>query len=119
MTKLNAAVTQADAHGDDDAKFEKAAELFRVMSAPIRLRIISALCQGEKNVGELLSEITATQPNMSQHLNTLYKGGVLSRRREGVQIFYQIANQDIADICKAVCSGMAHQAKADAPAAKA
>ena len=89
------------------------------MSAPIRLRIISALCQGEKNVGELLSEITATQPNMSQHLNTLYKGGVLSRRREGVQIFYQIANQDIADICKAVCSGMAHQAKADAPAAKA
>ncbi|MBS7351149.1 MAG: helix-turn-helix transcriptional regulator [Comamonas sp.] len=89
-----------------EAMFEKAADLFRIMSAPIRLRIISSLCQGEKNVGELLQEITATQPNMSQHLNTLYKGGVLSRRREGVQIFYSIANQDIAAICKAVCTGV-------------
>ena len=83
--------------------FDKAAALFRIMSAPMRLRIINALCQGEKNVGELLAHIPTTQPNMSQHLNTLYKGGVLARRREGVQIFYSIANQDIAAICKAVC----------------
>ena len=88
---------------DDDSVYENAAELFRAMAAPMRLRIISALCNGEKNVSELLSSIETTQPNMSQHLNTLYKGGVLARRREGVQIFYSIANQDIAAICKAVC----------------
>ena len=34
-----------------DAQIEKAAEVFRVMSAPMRLRIISCLCNGEKNVG--------------------------------------------------------------------
>ena len=88
---------------DDDRVYVNAAELFRAMAAPMRLRIISALCNGEKNVSELLSSIETTQPNMSQHLNTLYKGGVLARRREGVQIFYSIANQDIAAICKAVC----------------
>jgi DNA-binding transcriptional ArsR family regulator len=70
---------------ESEEVFEKAADLFRVMSAPMRLRIISALCNGEKNVGELLAEIDTTQPNMSQHLNTLYQAGVLGKRREGVQ----------------------------------
>ena len=41
---------------EDDSQqvFEKAAELFAVLSTPIRLRIISELCHGEKNVGQLL-----------------------------------------------------------------
>ncbi len=86
-----------------DAQIEKAAEVFRVMSAPMRLRIISCLCSGEKNVGELLNEINTTQPNMSQHLNTLYQAGVLDKRREGVQIYYRIVNDNIVNICRAVC----------------
>ena len=83
--------------------FEKAAEVFRVMSAPMRLRIISALCNGEKNVGELLAEIHTTQPNMSQHLSTLYQAGVLGKRREGVQIYYRIVNDKVVSLCRAVC----------------
>ncbi|MCZ2089108.1 MAG: ArsR family transcriptional regulator, partial [Burkholderiales bacterium] len=62
-----------DAALEADQVFELAAEVFRVMSAPMRLKIISALCNGEKNVGQLLAEIRTTQPNMSQHLNTLYQ----------------------------------------------
>ena len=60
-----------------DAVFDKAADLFAVMSTPIRLRIISALCQGEKNVGQLLENIGVAQPNMSQHLNILFRSGIL------------------------------------------
>lgn len=86
-----------------DEQIEKAAEVFRVMSAPMRLRIISCLCSGEKNVGELLQEIDTTQPNMSQHLNTLYQAGVLDKRRDGVQIYYRIVNDNIVNICRAVC----------------
>ena len=86
-----------------DEQIEKAAEVFRVMSAPMRLRIISCLCSGEKNVGELLNEINTTQPNMSQHLNTLFQAGVLDKRREGVQIYYRIVNDNIVNICRAVC----------------
>jgi DNA-binding transcriptional ArsR family regulator len=86
-----------------DEQIEKAAEVFRVMSAPMRLRIISCLCSGEKNVGELLHEIDTTQPNMSQHLNTLYQAGVLDKRRDGVQIYYRIVNDNIVNICRAVC----------------
>ena len=40
-----------------DGVYDKAAELFAVLSTPIRLRIISQLCQGEKNVGQLLNQI--------------------------------------------------------------
>lgn len=86
-----------------DHVFDRAAELFRVMSAPMRLKIISCLCDGEQNVSYLLEKITTTQPNMSQHLNTLYKAGVLAKRRDGVQIHYRIANDQIVNLCKAVC----------------
>ena len=92
---------------ESDEVFELAAELFRVMSAPMRLKIISSLCNGEKNVGELLREIDTTQPNMSQHLNTLYLSGVLGKRREGVQIFYRIINENIVTLCRAVCTQIA------------
>jgi ArsR family transcriptional regulator len=73
------------------------------MSAPMRLKIISCLCEGEQNVSYLLSKIDTTQPNMSQHLNTLYKAGVLAKQRDGVQIYYRIANEQIVNLCKAVC----------------
>jgi len=94
---------------ESEAVFEKAADLFRVMSAPMRLRIISALCNGEKNVGELLAEIDTTQPNMSQHLNNLYQAGVLGKRREGVQIYYRIINDHVVTLCRAVCVQIASE----------
>lgn len=92
---------------ESDKVFETAAEVFRVMSAPMRLKIISSLCNGEKNVGELLAEIATTQPNMSQHLNTLYKSGVLGKRRDGVQIYYRIINDRVVTLCRAVCTQIA------------
>lgn len=97
----------ADAELEPDQVFEQAAELFRVMSAPMRLKIISSLCNSEKNVGELLGEISTTQPNMSQHLNTLYQAGVLGKRRDGVQIYYRIVDERAAKMCRAVCMQIA------------
>jgi ArsR family transcriptional regulator len=88
----------------DDATFTRAAEIFRVMSAPMRLRIISSLCAGEKNVTELLEEVATTQSNMSQHLGTLFQAGILVKRREGVQIYYSKANPNFVELCHAVCN---------------
>ncbi len=69
---------------------ESTAELFSVLSAPLRLRIIRSLCRSEKNVGELMGEIKTTQPNMSSHLNTLYKAGMLGKRRNGSHVYYHV-----------------------------
>lgn len=93
--------------------FEGAAELFGVLSTPIRLRIIGALCDGEKNVSQLLENIVVSQPNMSQHLNVLYRAGVVAKRRSGVQVFYRIGDESVVRVCKAVCSQSGLEKKAD------
>jgi ArsR family transcriptional regulator len=105
VPKKSAATKKAAISAENsDQVFELAAELFRVVSAPMRLKIINCLRDGEQNVSYLLSKIDTTQPNMSQHLNTLYKARVLGKRREGVQIYYRIIDQRIAALCRAVCS---------------
>ena len=109
MVKQTKASAEDAAIAESDEVFEKAAEMFRVMSAPMRLRIVSALCNGEKNVGELIAEVNTTQPNMSQHLNTLYQAGVLGKRREGVQIYYRIINERVVTLCRAVCVQVASE----------
>ena len=98
---------QATASTESDEVFESAAEIFRVMSAPMRLKIISVLCDGERNVSELLERIATTQPNMSQHLNTLHKAGVIERRRDGVQVYYRLINDRVVTLCRAVCTQIA------------
>ena len=92
---------------EQDRVFESAAELFGLLSTPVRLKIISAVGTGERNVSELLAQITTTQPNMSQHLATLYRAGVLGRRREGTQIYYKLQSDRVATLCRAVCSQVA------------
>jgi len=100
-----------------DEVFESVAELFAVLSTPIRLKIISAVCQGEKNVSELLAEINTTQPNMSQHLNMLYRSGVLAKRRDGTQMYYRLQSERVATLCRAVCTQVAIELDSDAPVA--
>ncbi len=84
--------------------FDRAAEFFGVLSTPARLQIIGALCGGERNVSHLLDVIKVSQPNMSRHLNVLYKAGVVAKRRSGPQVFYRIANASVVRICRSVCS---------------
>jgi len=113
-----AAGTQADSGGSEmtgaaehdvlaDRVFASAAELFGLLATPIRLRIVSAVCQAEKNVSELLSEIDTTQSNMSQHLASLHRSGVLSRRRAGAQVYYGLQSERVAMLCRAVCTQVA------------
>ena len=90
-----------------DTVFESVAELFSLLSTPVRLKIISALCHGEKNVSQLLAEIQTTQPNMSQHLSTLYRAGVLGKRRDSTQMYYRLQSERVAMLCRAVCTQVA------------
>lgn len=116
MTRMAKRQPQAEQKSitESDEVFELAAETFKAMAAPMRLKIISSLCNGEKNVSQLLAEINTTQPNMSQHLNTLYQAGVLGKRRDGVQIFYRIINDRVVTLCRAVCTQIAIENEASA-----
>lgn len=98
----------------EEQVFSSVAELFAVLSTPIRLKIISAVCNGEKNVSELLAQINTTQPNMSQHLGMLYRSGVLAKRREGTQMYYRLQSERVATLCRAVCTQVAIELESDA-----
>jgi DNA-binding transcriptional ArsR family regulator len=92
-----------------DRVFESAAELFGLLSAPRRLQIVCVLCEGEKNVGELMAHLGASQSNVSQHLGILYRGGVLGRRRMGAQVYYRITSQRVWQLREAFCGPQAVQ----------
>ncbi len=87
--------------------FELAAELFSVLATPMRLRVLSALCNEEKSVSQLLEEIDSTQPNLSQHLNVLYRSGILARRKVGNQVFYRVQSEKAVALCRTVCTQVA------------
>lgn len=104
---------------DSDQVFSLAAELFGLLSAPVRLKIVCALSEGEKNVTQLLERVETTQPNLSQHLSTLYRCGVLARRRVGAQVYYRVAGERVALLCQAVRDEQAAVAMSAAAAANA
>ncbi len=87
--------------------FDAAAELFGVLSTPIRLKILSALCDGECSVSQILERIDTTQPNLSQHLAMLYRHGVIAKRKDGTQVIYRVQSEKAAALCRAVCTQVA------------
>ena len=87
--------------------FTLAAELFAVLSTPIRLQILSALCEQEKSVSQLLLQIDTTQPNLSQHLAVLFKTGVLAKRKDGTQVIYRVQSEKAVVLCRSVCTQIA------------
>lgn len=87
--------------------FESAAELFGLLANPQRLRILRAICEEERSVGDIVAMTQASQPNVSQNLALLYRHGVVARRREGNQIYYRVRNELIVDLCRTVCTQVA------------
>ena len=90
-----------------DALLDVAAGRFALLGDPTRLRIVSALHDaGEISVGALASVTGIPVASVSQHLNRLAYGGVVSRRREGTSVKYRIADATIEALCDVVCAGL-------------
>jgi DNA-binding transcriptional ArsR family regulator len=87
--------------------FFKVAEYFSVLSEPSRLRIMYAVCSGEKSVSEVVEMCGSSQANVSRHLMALHKSGILLRRKEGVTVYYSIADNATVDMCQSVCTKIA------------
>jgi len=79
---------------------------FKALSEPTRLKLIIALEHGEKNVTELMEAVGTTQTNTSRHLQHLTESGILDRRKEGLNVFYFIADQTIFELCEHVCGSL-------------
>lgn len=91
--------------------FERVSAYFSLLAEPTRLRILNALCDKERSVGEIVEMVSSTQTNVSRHLNLMYSRGVLARRREGTMTFYSIQDDNMVALCRAACVQIASAAE--------
>jgi len=92
-----------------DEALELIARRFAVLAEPMRLKLIHALFAGEKNVTTLVEETAGTQANVSRHLQTLIQSHILTRRKEGAQVYYAIEDPSIFKLCELVCGSLEKQ----------
>jgi ArsR family transcriptional regulator len=76
--------------------------LFHALSDPTRLRIVRKLRHGERCVCELTDALDATQSRLSFHLKVLKDAGVVTDRREGRWIYYELRRDAFEDLATAV-----------------
>ena len=86
------------------ARLEQVAARFRALGEPMRLRILQVLAAGEKSVGDIVAETAASQPNVSQHLQELYRTGLVGRLKAGSRVHYWIAEPFVFQLCDLVCT---------------
>jgi DNA-binding transcriptional ArsR family regulator len=79
------------------------ADRFRVLGEPARLQILQALRGGELTVGELVEETGLTTGNTSKHLQMLYAAAFVTRRKEGLHVYYGLAGEDVFKLCDIMC----------------
>ena len=80
------------------------ADRFRVLSEPMRLRILQILQNGETSVSVLVEQVGTTQPNTSKHLKVLQDAGLVKRRQVGTSAYFAIADEMVFELCEMVCS---------------
>jgi DNA-binding transcriptional ArsR family regulator len=83
----------------DKRIFQLHAEICKTLSHPIRLEILTKLRDGEKSVTEIAASTGVRQATVSQHLAVLRQRGVVTTRREGMNVYYDIANPKITQAC--------------------
>jgi ArsR family transcriptional regulator len=83
----------------DKSIFEMQAEICKTLTNPKRIEILSVLRNDERTVTELVNALGASKANVSQHLAVMRHKGILTTRRDGVNIYYRVANPKVIDAC--------------------
>jgi DNA-binding transcriptional ArsR family regulator len=82
------------------------ADRFKVLSEPMRLKILHTLWAGEQTVGEIIAATGALQANVSKHLGLLQQAGLVSRRKDGLNVYYRICDETVFELCEVVCASL-------------
>ena len=87
----------------DEKALEYVAKYFKALAEPMRLKVLNALQDGEKNVSQLTEISGGTQANVSKHLSLLDHYGLVKRESRGTSVFYSIADPSVYQLCELVC----------------
>jgi DNA-binding transcriptional ArsR family regulator len=79
------------------------AERFKVLAEPARLQLLERLRGGERSVTELVEETGLGQANVSKHLRLLRDLRFVTRRKEGLNVYYALADERVFTLCDMMC----------------
>jgi DNA-binding transcriptional ArsR family regulator len=87
---------------EDTKKYEGTAEILRAIAHPVRLCIIKGLMNKECNVSHMQECLGLPQSTVSQHLSILRAKGIIKGERSGLEITYNVVNEDVKKIINAL-----------------
>jgi ArsR family transcriptional regulator len=82
--------------------YEMKAEVLKALSHPIRLKILDAIRDGERCVSEIAEQVNSERSNVSRHLSVMANAGVLTSRKEGLMVYYQLRTPCILEFFSCV-----------------
>ncbi|HNV88746.1 MAG TPA: metalloregulator ArsR/SmtB family transcription factor [Methylotenera sp.] len=104
---------------DDRAlQYEYVAKYFKALAEPMRLKVLNALQDGEKNVSQLTEMSGGTQANVSKHLSLLAQHGLVKRESRGNCVYYSIADSSVYELCDLVCGQISNRMALEAEISK-
>lgn len=94
-----------------DELLDRAAEQFRALAEPARLRILRRLMAGEATVGELATELGSSQANASKHVAVLAAVGFVARRKDGPAVVCSLGDEVVRELCTLMCERAVERAE--------
>ena len=94
------------------------ASICHTLANPKRLEIIDKLRLGELSVTELVEALEISQSNLSQHLSVMRQRGIVTTRREGLNVFYRLSNSKITQACDLMRQVLLENLEADVAVAR-
>lgn len=90
-------------HDPTPEMLQQVARRFRTLAEPARLLVLHTLEAGECSVSALAGRLLLPHGTLSRHLQVLYEGGFVRRRREGQFVYYQLADEQVLQLCALMC----------------
>jgi ArsR family transcriptional regulator len=91
---------------------ELVADRFKVLAEPARLELLNHLRSGEMTVSDLVDESGLAQANVSKHLRLLHSAGFVRRRKDGLFVYYALADRGVFQLCDIMCERLDAESKA-------
>jgi len=80
--------------------YDQFAQVAKALSHPHKLELLELLAQRERSVEALAKVAGLTVANTSRHLQQLRRAGLVVSRKEGLYVFYQVADDDVIDLLR-------------------
>jgi len=77
---------------DSSRDYSSESVIIKVLGHPIRLKIISGLCSEQYNVKHIWECLGLPQPTVSHHLTQLKNAGIISGKRVGNEVYYNVVH---------------------------